>query len=574
MVLRRPLLLAAMAVIGSAAAVAPRAALASAPMPAAPACALFPADNVWNTDISSLPVNSHSGSWIGSMGGTSRLLHPDFGSSDDPSAPYGIPYTVVESSHPVVNVAFEYADESDTGPYPLGSDTLIEGGVNAGGDRHALIVNKDTCTDYELYDTHYNASGSTAGSGAIFNLNSDALRPDSWTSADAAGLPILPGLLRPDEVAAGSVTHAVRVTAQMTDASHIWPARHDAGSAANANLPPMGARFRLKAGVDLSGYSAQTRTVLSAFKHYGLIVADNGSNWYFQGSASNSWDGTLISELKSIPAGDFEAVDESSLVVRADSGATNAAVANGLLRNLVRYDSPALGHWVTTGPVSDGFTGTSGRVEMSFGMTAASPAAGMRELFGCLAGSVHFLSLDSGCERQTRLASEGFVASQSSSRYPVAVYRCVVPSTNDHFASSSSSCEGQRDEGLLGYTADRSQLTRNLSPSTGSHWSAVGDPGSAFRAEVHFGFLGSAPAAGRAALYECAAGRDLFTSLDPHCEGQRRFGSLGFIAISQPEGAVALFRCWTGIGHFDTTSSSCEGAGRAEGRLGYVLTQA
>ena len=210
-------------------------------------------------------------------------LHPDFGPSGDPTNPYGMPYEVVPSGQPFVNVAFEYASESDPGPYPFGPNTPIEGGQNSTGDRHALMVDPVTCTLYELYDAHYSPSASAAGSGAIWNLNSNTLRPAGWTSADAAGLPILPGLVRYDEVESGSITHAIRMTAETTDTSYFWPARHEAGSSSNPNLPPMGARFRLDAGFNISGFSPQAQVVLRAMQQYGLILADNGSNWYFGG---------------------------------------------------------------------------------------------------------------------------------------------------------------------------------------------------------------------------------------------------------------------------------------------------
>src|SRR5205085_10379200 len=190
----------------------------------------------------------------------------------------------------------------------------------ASGDRHALMVDRDTCVLYELYDANWNNGQPTAGSGSVFDLRGDNLRPATWTSADAAGLPILPGLLRLDEVRAGHVDHAIRVTAQQTDRSYIWPARHQAGAANNPNLPPMGARFRLKAGYDISQFRADTQTILRAMKKYGLIVADNGSNWYFQGSAENGWNTSMLDQLKTVPASSFEAVDESSLMVSSDSG--------------------------------------------------------------------------------------------------------------------------------------------------------------------------------------------------------------------------------------------------------------
>jgi hypothetical protein len=296
------------------------AASAGTPVPGAPNCPMFPADNVWNTPIADLPVNSNSAAWLTSMDAGSTNLHPDFGPSDDPSTPYGIPYTVVSPSQPEVPITFQYADESDPGPYPFSASTPIEGGQDATGDRHAIMVNPSTCTLYELYDAQYSASGSTAGSGAIWNLNSNALRPASWTSADAAGLPILPGLVRYDEVQSGVITHAIRMTAEATDTSYLWPARHEAGTSSNPNLPPMGARFRLKADFNISSYSPQAQVVLRAMQQYGLILADNGSNWYFGGTADDSWPSALVNELKQVPASAFEAVDESSLMVDPNSG--------------------------------------------------------------------------------------------------------------------------------------------------------------------------------------------------------------------------------------------------------------
>ena len=292
---------------------------AAAAPPSVGPCPTLPADNVWNTDISSLPVHPRSAAWIASSGGPSQLLHPDWGPSGG-SVAYGIPWQVVDGSHQKVPVTFQYPDESDPGPYPLGPDTPIEGGASSSGDRHALVVDSSTCTLYETFDTHYAPGGSTAGSGAVFNLRSNALRPATWTSADAAGLPILPGLVRFSEVRAGAIQHAIRFTVQRTDRSFLWPARHQAGAASDPSLPPMGARFRMRSDVDISQFSADAQVILSAMKHYGLILADNGSNWYFQGDTDPGWSDGVISELKRIPAGDFEAVDESSLMVDASSG--------------------------------------------------------------------------------------------------------------------------------------------------------------------------------------------------------------------------------------------------------------
>jgi hypothetical protein len=285
-------------------------------------CQVFPADNYWHADIRTLPVNPNSAAWLASMGAASHNLHPDFGPSyGAQSVPYGIPITVVAAGHPRVPVAFDYADESDKLAYPLGADTLIEGGADAGGDRHAVVVTADTCELFETWDTHDTSTGWTAGSGAHWSLGSDALRPDGWTSADAAGLPILPGLLRFDEVQSGHVDHAIRFTTNLTSAAHLWPARHDASSHTTTAYPPMGARFRLKAGFDVSHYSAQAQAVLRAMQTYGLVLADNGSPWYFQGTADTAWPSSLISELKTIPASAFEAVDTTSLEISPGSGA-------------------------------------------------------------------------------------------------------------------------------------------------------------------------------------------------------------------------------------------------------------
>jgi hypothetical protein len=291
-------------------------------------CAVFPTDNVWNANISKLPVNSRSADWINNIG-RSDNLHPDFGPSFGAQpVPYGIPITVVSGSHPKVHVKFMYSSESDHVRYPLGSDTRIEGGKHAGGDRHAIVVDKATCRDYETYDTRHTSKGWTAGSGAVWSLNSNKLRtkpkqnlgPNGLTSADAAGLPILPGLLRAGEVKAGYVDHAIRFTAPVSSEHFIWPAEHEAGSKASLKYPPMGARFRLKASFPMAGYSRDTKVVLRAMKAFGLILADNGSSWYFQGEASHHWSNTMISQLKTIPARAFQAVDESSLETSPHSG--------------------------------------------------------------------------------------------------------------------------------------------------------------------------------------------------------------------------------------------------------------
>lgn len=282
-------------------------------------CPAFPADNVWHASIRHLPVDHHSQEWVTAIG-RNVDLHPDFGPSYGAQpVPYGIPITYVSGSHPLVRVRFRYASESDRVRYPLGHDTKIEGGRNAGGDRHAIVVDKASCRLYETWDTHHTRRRWTAGSGATWSLRSNRLRPAGWTSADAAGLPILPGLLRWDEVKRGRVDHAIRFTAPVTATRYIWPARHEAGSTSRRSAPPMGARFRLRPGFSVKRYSRDTRVVLRAMKTYGLILADNGSAWFFQGEQSRHWPAKMIAELKTIPARAFQAVDESSLRVSRNS---------------------------------------------------------------------------------------------------------------------------------------------------------------------------------------------------------------------------------------------------------------
>jgi hypothetical protein len=287
-------------------------------------CPVFPADNVWNTSIAQLPVNVNSARWVAAMNASSTYLHPDYGPSGNPHQPYGIPWNVVPVHVTFTRIAFQYASESDKGPYPLTLNTPIEGG----SDRHALMVDpyrstsSAPCTLFETYDTYYHASGrSTAGSGATWNLRSNTLRPAGFTSADAAGLPILPGLVNYNEVASRAMDHAIRFTADCTQESYLWPARHEAGQS-NPSCPPMGARFRLNASFALSASQCSSfcQTVLTTMKTYGLIMADNGSNWYFQGTADTRWTYTEVDQLKAIPANQFVAVDESCLMINPNSG--------------------------------------------------------------------------------------------------------------------------------------------------------------------------------------------------------------------------------------------------------------
>ena len=273
-------------------------------------CRVFPASNIWNTRIDSLPIHEMSETWLRSANADSTDLHPDFG---PPS--YGLPFDVVGRHHPKVDVRFAYDGESDRGPYPFDARTPIEGG----SDRHALIVQRGTCRLYELFAAVWNDGDPHAGSGAIFDLDSNRLRPETWTSADAAGLPILAGLVRWDEVKAGSIKHAIRLTVSCTTEAYVWPARHEAG-VDDPDCPPMGARFRLKASFDLDGFGPRARTILLAMQRYGLMLADNGSDWYFQGTRDGHWRNHLLDELKIVPASAFEAVDVSGCMVDVDSG--------------------------------------------------------------------------------------------------------------------------------------------------------------------------------------------------------------------------------------------------------------
>ncbi len=292
----------------------------TAAAPTIAGCPMFPANNIWNARVDSLPIHARSAQWINSIG-SGIGFHMDFGSGIWPPStggPIGIPYnTVVGSSVTNYTVDFYYPSQSDTGPYPIPASPNIE----FGGDHHILVVDTETCTLYETFDMSFSGGQWSGGSGAIWSLNSNTLRPDTWTSADAAGLPILPGLVRYEEVAAGQINHALRFTVEQTN-SYIWPARHLTSGTAGVltNVPPMGARFRLKASYDISGFSPEMQVILLAMKQYGIILADNGSNWYVSGVPSESWDNDMLHTLDVLKGSDFEAVDTSSLIVNFDSG--------------------------------------------------------------------------------------------------------------------------------------------------------------------------------------------------------------------------------------------------------------
>jgi hypothetical protein len=276
-------------------------------------CTVFPADNPWNQRVDRLPVASSSARIIASIGADVGL-HPDFGSGLWEGGPIGIPITVVHGkTTPKYRLRFEYADESDPGPYPIPAGVAIEGGRAADGDRHALIVDRDACRLYELYALYPDGRGWRAGSGAIWSLRSNRVRPAGWTSADAAGLPILPGLARYDEVARGKIEHALRFTVERTRRAYVYPARHFASDLTDPSLPPMGLRMRLKASFSTSGFPPQARVVLEALKRYGMLVADNGSNWYITGAPDPRWSNDDLHELGRVKGSDFEVVDTSHL---------------------------------------------------------------------------------------------------------------------------------------------------------------------------------------------------------------------------------------------------------------------
>ncbi len=300
---------------------------------------VFPSNHALNMPIDSLPVHPNSNNYVASIG-ANTALHPDFGTSWDDDGtirPMGIPYNVVGAGQPFVPINFYlYAGESDPGPWPIPVDPFIETVIDwrnpEQGDRHMLIIDSSSHILYETGNVYKNADGVwEGGCGAVFDLNSNNLREETWTSADAAGLPIFPLLIRYDEVERALSTdrlfhHPIRFTADITQRAYIWPARHYASSNTDPNRPPMGLRFRLKADVDISGFSARMQVILRTMKKYGIIVADNGSNWYFQGTHDDRWDDEDINSLKNLHGSDFEAVDISEWMNRPGFNINSGAV--------------------------------------------------------------------------------------------------------------------------------------------------------------------------------------------------------------------------------------------------------
>ena len=325
-------------------------------------CQVFPVSNVWNTPVVGLPVHAKSADWIATMGANAGL-HMDFGSGEWDDGKIGIPYDSVPDGQAMVAIDYDvlgWSDESDAGPFPVLPDPQIEGEPgNAVGDRHILTLRQGACELYELYYTYpdgdladsqnddtedlvectVGAGGWCAASGALYDLSSNELRANGWTSADAAGLPILPGLARHGEVVAGEIRHALRFTTSPTQSAYLWPARHEASSSTNVNYPPMGIRVRLKASYSLEGFSPHARRLLVAMKRYGMILADNGSDWYVSGIPNEGWDNDVLHELDVVKGSSFEVVDESALQIDPDSGETPHVFSDGFEDEVLPLDN-------------------------------------------------------------------------------------------------------------------------------------------------------------------------------------------------------------------------------------------
>ncbi len=345
----------------------------------------FPGDSAWNRDISGDPVDPSSAAIITFIGAGTGL-HPDFGAGLYNGSPMGIPYTVVASSSqakvPVVFTA--YGDESDPGPMPIPATAPVEGGSGSTGDRHVLVMDRDACLLYELYRAFLQSDGSWTAEGAsVWDLKTNTLRPYGWTSADAAGLPILPGLARYDEVAAGAIPHALRFTVPATRRAYVLPATHWASSNTSTSAPPMGLRVRLKASVDLSGYPAQARVVLAALKRYGMILADNGSPWYLSGAPDDRWDNAQLATLSGIKGSDLEVVQMGPVYTSHPTGAIPTLPSLGAAPANLTAGSPATLTWTSTGatrwfvtPELGWVTGTSATVRPTATTTYTLQAQG------------------------------------------------------------------------------------------------------------------------------------------------------------------------------------------------------
>ena len=320
--LRHLMVLAAILMIGASTGAAQQAPGQTSRGPQVAGCPVFPADNVWNVPIDKLALDPHSKNYVTSIG-PEIGMHPDFGTTN------GMPITIIDASVKYIKVTIEYADDSDPGTYPIPPNALIEGGQNApaDSDRHILLVDKDRCMLVELWAAkRLSDTAWKAGSGIKMDLTGNAIREDGKSSGDAAGLPILPGLVRYDEVASGEIRHALRFTVPKTQHAHIWPARHDASKITDPKVPPMGVRFRLRADFDISGFSKTNQVILTALKHYGMFLADNGAPWFLSGSPDPRWNDDDLHQLLNVKGSAFEAVNESDWQYLPASGRVDPAV--------------------------------------------------------------------------------------------------------------------------------------------------------------------------------------------------------------------------------------------------------
>jgi hypothetical protein len=449
----RRALLAVAAVAAVAAIVAPSPAAVARPVPEAPGCPDFPADSYWHADVRALPVHPSSATYLASIG-LDAEVHADFGSGLWDGGPIGIPYTVADASTPRVQVTFDYADESDPGPYPIPANAPIEGGPDSDGDRHVLVVDRDACRLYELYAAYPNGDGTwRAGSGAQWDLRSNALRPATWTSADAAGLPILPGLVRYDEVAAGVIDHAIRVTVPATQDSFVWPARHQAGDD-DPSLPPMGLRLRLKASVDVAGFPVQVQPILRAMQTYGLIVADNGSPWYLSGAPDERWDNDVLHAMDVLTGRDFEAVDTSSLPVSPDSGQVAGASTPPPPADLGAYVDAVYRDFLGRAPDAGGRAHWAGR--LAAGLPRSQFTLAVARSPEWLGAAVTFL-YDLALGRAPDGAGLEHWRGQLAAGLPVADVAAVLLGSDESFSLGGGTPEGYVDrlyQRVLGRAAD------------------------------------------------------------------------------------------------------------------------
>lgn len=333
-------------------------------------CPVFPANNIWNTPIDTLPVATNSTTLVNTIG-ASRGFHADFGSGLWDGGPIGIPFITVPGTQTRYPASFLYADESDPGPYAVPLNAPIEGGSQSNGDRHAMAIDTGNCVLYELYRAFPGANSWTGDSGAIFDLRSNALRPDTWTSGDAAGLPIMPGLVTYEEVASGEIRHAIRFTVPQTRRAYVWPARHYASSLTGTQYPRMGERFRLKASYNISTYPADVQVILRAMKKYGIILADNGSAWYISGKPDERWNNSNLSTLSGLLGSNFEAVDATVLRISADSGEARQATPAASVAVSPAAPTVRVGH---AQAFSATLTGTTGGVTWSVNNVAGGDA--------------------------------------------------------------------------------------------------------------------------------------------------------------------------------------------------------